>query len=184
METDLSDIVLWRAGDRQAFERLVRRYQQPVITVAYRMLGDWEDAREAAQDTFVKVFQSVNGFDLSRKISTWLYRILVNTCIDYRRRQNVATESIGITPLGLFEQADHAPDRDLELSEYRELLDRALQQLSPRHRAVITFRDIQELSCHEISEIMQCSEATVRVHLFHARRALKKTLSPFLDSIT
>jgi RNA polymerase sigma-70 factor (ECF subfamily) len=184
MEPDLPDIKECMAGNCQSFERLVRRYQHRAVSVAYQMLGDWEDAREAAQDAFVKVYQALHTFDVSKKFSTWMYRILINTCIDYRRRREVVTETLGITPLSLFARDDHTPDQDVEASEHRVILARALNRLSPKHRAVITLRDLQGLSSREVSDIMECSEATVRVHLFNARRQLKKALRPFLEPIS
>ena len=182
MKTDRSDILECQQGNLQAFERLVRCYQQHAIGVAYQMLGDWEDARDAAQDAFIKAYQAINSFDVSRcKFSTWLYRILINTCIDYHRRRDAVTEAIGITPFSGFYQEPPAPDHDIEASEHRAILKQALDRLSDRHRAVVTLRDLQGLSCREIGEIMACSEATVRVHLFHARRKLKKILRPLIE---
>lgn len=181
LDNDRMDIVECRQGNAQAFERLVKRYQKRAVGMAYQMLGDWEDAREAAQDVFVKVYQAIHAFDLSRSFSTWLYRILINTCIDYRRRRDALSEAVGITPLSAFYQPQRTPDQEVEESEHRALLMRALEKLSPKHRAVITLRDLQGFSSREVSDIMDCSEATVRVHLFHARHQLKKVLRLILD---
>lgn len=181
MDPDHADIVECRQGNLNAFERLMARYQQQAVAVAYHMLGDWEDAKEAAQDAFVKVYQALDSFDVARSFSTWLYRILVNTCIDYRRRRSALSDAVGIMPLSLLGQAQPAPDAEVEANEHRALVSKALAHLSPKHRTVITLRDLQGLSSREVSDILDCSEATVRVHLFHARRKLKKLLTPFMD---
>lgn len=181
MNQDRSDILECRHGNVNAFESLVTRYQHQAVAIAYQMLGDWEDAKEAAQDAFVKVYQALDSFDLSRTFSTWLYRILINTCIDYRRRRSVLSEAVGITPFGPFTHEQRTPDAELEAHEHRALLSNALERLSPTHRAVITLRDLHGLSCREVSDIMECSEATVRVHLFNARRKLKKLLLPLMN---
>lgn len=181
MNYDRSDILECRQGNLKAFERLVTRYQQHAIAVAYQMLGDWEDAKEAAQDTFVKVYLSLESFDPSRTFSTWLYRILINTCIDYRRRRSALAETVGITPFRPISEDQSAPDVEFEANEHRALLSKALARLSPKHRAVITLRDLQGLSSREVSDIMDCSEATVRVHLFNARRKLKTLLIPLMN---
>jgi RNA polymerase sigma-70 factor (ECF subfamily) len=145
------------------------------------MLGNWEDVREAAQDMFVKAFQAIEAFDISKPFSTWIYWILINTCVDYRRRRAVVTEAIGITPFSAFNSARYTLDQGVEAFENRNILSHALRKLSDKHRVVITLRDLQGLSSREVSQVLKCSEATVRVHLFNARRQLKKALRPLIS---
>ena len=121
MNPDQPDIMACRRGDRQAFERLVQRYQHRAVSTAYHMLGNWEDAREAAQDMFVKAFQAIEAFDISKSFSTWIYRILINTCIDYRRRRAVVTEAIGITPFSTFTSDRYTLDQGVEVFENRDI---------------------------------------------------------------
>ena len=83
----------------------------------YHMLGNWEDAREAAQDMFVKAFQAIEAFDISKSFSTWIYRILINTCIDYRRRRAVVTAAFGITPFSTFNSDRYTLDQGIEAFE-------------------------------------------------------------------
>jgi RNA polymerase sigma-70 factor (ECF subfamily) len=92
-------------------------------------------------------------------------------------------EALGISPVGQFFSREPEPGQALEESEHRAIIHRAMGRLNPRQRAVITLRDMDGLSCREIATIMECSEATVRVHLFHARRQLKKNLRPYLDAL-
>lgn len=183
MNPDISDIQACRRGDSQAFEHLVRRYEKRAVSTAYHMLGNWEDAREAAQDMFVKAFQAIGNFDPSKSFATWIYRILINTCIDYRRRREISAEAIGITPFSMLSSDIRTVDPAAENFENRDILARALSKLSDKHRAVITLRDLQGLSSREVGRILKCSEATVRVHLFNARRQLKKVLRPLMHEM-
>lgn len=178
MDTDRSYIAAWQRGNIKAYESLVIRYQKRLIGVAFQMLGNWEDAREAAQDSFVKAYQAVGDFDASKTFSTWLYRILINTCIDYRRRRNSVRDAIGIAPFQLGYLEPKTPEEDALESDDCRIVRNAMETLSPRHRAVVTLRDLEGLSSREVSQIMDCSEATVRVHLFNARRKLRKALRP------
>ncbi len=182
MDTDLLDIEACRKGDTKAYEVLVQRYQKQLVGVAHQMLGDWEDAREAAQDAFVKAYQALDDFDSRKRFSTWLHRILTNTCIDYRRRRSILPAAGGIAPFDLGQKEALNPEENLVANERRRILADAMATLSPRYRAVISLRDLQGLSSREVGEVLGCSEATVRVHLFHARRKLKKALRPVLPS--
>ncbi len=174
-----------RAGDQQAFRELVRRYQQKVYGISFGMLHNSDDAMDVAQETFIKVHRYLDNFKGTSSFYTWLYRITVNLCIDHMRKHKKAQvldfdEAIGhdedtpneIVPstLGM------NPARNLDQAEMREMIDKALETLSPAHRAVILMREVEGLSYKEIAEVLEISIGTVMSRLFHARRRMQAAL--------
>ena len=159
-----------RAGDRQAFRHLVERYQAQAIGHAIGILGNREDAMDAVQDAFIDSFQSLNRFDLSRRFYPWFYIILRNRCYKAaaaRTRQK--TDSI--EEAQILEPSARMPYEELLL------LDRALLQLDPEDREIITLKHLDGLSYKELSEHLSIPEGTVMSRLFHARRRLRERLT-------
>jgi len=154
------------AGDTAAFAPLVERYQRPLFTVALRMLGDPDEAKDAAQDAFIKAYRKLSTFDQSRRFFSWLYRILVNECLNARRarrpgepiRDDVAA---GANPEDLFDR-----------QEQRQQLLRAIVLLPLEYRQVIVLRHFTELSYDEIADTLGISTSVVRSRLYTARRRL------------
>jgi RNA polymerase sigma-70 factor (ECF subfamily) len=149
------------------FERLVRLHERMVLGVAYRLLGRMEDAQDAAQEVFLKLFQKQNTIEGDPK--PWLYRVTVNVCNDwYRKRIAVAEPD---------EQAAD-PSRDalttITLQERKRLLGAGLQTLGERERTAIVLRDIEGLSTQEVAKILGVEEVTVRSQISVARVKLAK----------
>lgn len=173
-----------RNGDVAAFENLVLLYEKKVFNVAYRMLGNKDDASEIAQEVFVKVFVSINQFKGKSSFSTWVYRITVNMCLDeIRKRKKVSliyiNEGIslddGEVEMQIATDAP-GPDEMAELSELQRTVTKAILLLSEEQRTVIILRDIQGLSYKEIAEIIKCPSGTVKSRVNRARAALKHIL--------
>jgi RNA polymerase sigma-70 factor (ECF subfamily) len=176
-----------RSGDTDAFAKLVDRYQQRVFWVARGMLGNDEDARDAAQEAFIRVYRSLERFDLRLKFYTWLYQIVVNLCIDARRkRARSRTDPIDETT---HEDADHASTLDVspwrpgthpaQNAQNRELagqIQKALDKLSDNHRRILVLREVDGLSYEELAELLGISKGTVMSRLFHARQNMQKML--------
>ena len=159
-----------RAGDRQAFRHLVERYQAQAIGHAIGILGNREDAMDAVQDAFIDSFQSLNRFDLSRRFYPWFYIILRNRCYKAaaaRTRQK--TDSI--EEAQILEPSASMPYEELLL------LDRALLQLDPEDREIITLKHLDGLTYEELAERLRIPEGTVMSRLFHARRRLRERLT-------
>jgi RNA polymerase sigma-70 factor (ECF subfamily) len=130
------------AGDSAAFETIVARYQQLLFTVALRMLGDEEDARDAAQNAFVKVFEKLATYDSKQRFFSWMYRILVNECLNERRRPATVR---GSEPLS--DDAVQAIDADtVESAERRDAVKKAILELPEPYREVIVLRHFAALS--------------------------------------
>ena len=191
MERSDGDLVrAVRHGDRDAFRVLVERYQRKVTAVALGMVRNREDALEIAQETFVKAFESLQHFKGDSSFYTWLYRIVVNLAIDFRRRERRRPTVPIEEPAG----ADGEPGYRLQLKEERladpfeqaqareigERVAAAVDELTPDHKAVILLREVEGLSYEEISRVMQCSKGTVMSRLHYARKKLQKKLQDCL----
>lgn len=194
-ETSPEDELIARCqrGDRQAFEQLVRKYQRRAYGIAYGVLKNPDDAMDAAQDAFVKVFRNIEGFRGNSSFYTWFYRIVVNVCIDrYRKRKKSRSveyddtyrrrdESVGVHPLHGNTRPMNPGDKFFQ-EELGEVLAEALDTLSENHRTIIVLREIEGMSYEEIAETMDCHLGTVMSRLHHARKNLQNALKPYLES--
>lgn len=177
--------------DSWAIEQLVLRYQQKVYAIVFQMLaGDAEEARDRTQDVFLQAFRSIKQFKGKSSFYTWLYRIVINTCIDARRRQNrwkkiffswrFDKDKDAPPDNSLEEIADANPDSDpLATASGRQLEDdvkSALKKLPQRQRTIFQLKVFQEMSIAEIAESMGLAQGTVKTHLFRATRTVQKQL--------
>ncbi len=178
-----------REGNEEAFGELVKMYHERIYNTAYAIVGHAEDAREVEQQTWIKAWRNLPRFHAGSSFYTWVYRIAVNTALDWmrsraRRREDPMPEA-GPEALACA-MAEHAPsqaprpDRMAEQSEFRERFDKALEQLSPEHRAAIVLREVDGLSYEEIAGIMGCRVGTVMSRIFYARRQLQELLKDAL----
>lgn len=177
-----------RRGDLEAYDDLVRRYQERIYATIYHMTSNHEDANDLAQETFIKAYQALKSFKGGSSFYTWVYRIAVNKTINFlKQRKNRSHMSLN----DLDFNAEHDPDllalvsdktprREANLNELQEKLNEALQKLSEPHRLVVTLHDVQGLAHDEIAEIMDCNIGTVRSRLFYARQQLQGYLSDYL----
>ncbi len=153
-------------GDASAFEPIVARYHRVLFSVALRMVGDYEDARDATQNAFVRAYTRLDTYDPTRRFFSWLYRIAINECLNLKRARRPSE------PLGLaLSAADRAPD-PVEASERHDRVQAALAGLSHEYREVVVLRYFAELSYHGISETLGVPEKTVKSRLFSARQRL------------
>jgi RNA polymerase sigma-70 factor (ECF subfamily) len=177
-----------RLGDLEAYDELVRRYQERIYATIYHMTSNHEDANDLAQESFIKAFQALKTFKGGSSFYTWLYRIAVNKTINFlKQRKNRVHMSLD----DLDFNAEHDPDlvafvsdktprREAGLAELQEKLNAAMLKLSEPHRLVVVLHDVQGLSHDEIAKIMDCNIGTVRSRLFYARQQLQGYLSDYL----
>ena len=164
------------AGNLGALGELVRRHQNKVMTLSYRYLGSWDLAEDIAQETFLKVCQSAKRYHPSAKFTTWLYRIVVNLCIDHLRREKRRNRLLRSPRLGL---AIADPPDCLELNEHAERVRKAVTSLPERQRQAVILHRYQELSHAEIAQITGWSKSTVESLLVRAYKTLRKLLAEF-----
>jgi RNA polymerase sigma-70 factor (ECF subfamily) len=172
------------AREDGAFDALVERYQARAYRLAWSLLRDAEDARDLSQEAFLRVYQSAGRFRGDARFSTWFYRILVNLCLDHRRRrrwwQRARAHERDEDERALVErQPTREPDPGQRASEEQTMtrLWAAVDRLSPQQRAAVVLSVQEQLSTPEIAAVLQCSEPTVRVHLHRAVQALRRTLT-------
>ena len=187
METVITDEqVVERAltGDAEAFGEIVRRWERRIFALAYGILGREEDARDAAQETFIAAYRNLAGFRGEAKVSSWLHRIAVNQCITRQRRARVRGEtSLDETAADGGAQfaapLDTSPARQAEGRERTEAVRRAVQALPPDLREVIVLKEFEELTFQEIADALQIPLSTVKSRLYTALRQLRLRLERF-----
>ncbi|AOT72726.1 RNA polymerase sigma factor [Geosporobacter ferrireducens] len=171
-------------GDIESFELLIKNYQKLAFNIAFRMLGNTEDAADATQDAMIKVYKSISSFKGNSNFSTWLYRIVTNTCLDALRKKkkdNLLSYDKNIeTEEGALEReipdTRNMPEELVERKEHIQDLAQAINALPEQHRVVIVLRDIKGFSYDQIAEILDCSQGTIKSRISRARIALKETL--------
>lgn len=174
-----------QGGDLEAYDELVRRYQERLYGTLYHMTSNHEDAADLAQDAFVRAYRALKNFKGDSSFFTWLYRIAVNHTLNHlkqrRHRGHLSLNDLDFNaendPDVVALVSEKTPRREASLRELQEKLNVALQKLSEEHRMVVTLHDIQGLRHEAIAEIMQCNVGTVRSRLHYARQQLQAILS-------
>ena len=172
-------------GDIEAFEALVSAYQKKVFNIAFRMIGNLEDASDVSQEVFVKVYKSMKDFRGQSSFSTWIYRITVNVCMDELRKaknkkviyidEDIRTDD-GEMKREIEDDAP-GPESIIEGLELKQVVSDAINALLPDHRVVLVLRDIQDFSYEEISRILNIPQGTVKSRINRARLILKDVLT-------
>jgi RNA polymerase sigma-70 factor (ECF subfamily) len=164
---------LAKSGDAAAFEALVRIYEIRVARTALRLLGARQDAQDAAQEVFLRLYQRISRIDSAGSLSGGLYRVTVNVSYDILRRRR----SSGVVPLEEARLAvESSAEADLGREQQRRLVVEALRTLPEKERAALTLRDLEGLSTREVAAILGSSEATVRSQISTARLKIRKLL--------
>jgi RNA polymerase sigma-70 factor (ECF subfamily) len=164
-------------GDRGAFGQLMHRYGGAVYNLAYRMLGNQQDAEDAAQEIFLRAYTRLASFDRSRRFSTWLLSIGSNYCIDVLRRRRFAWLTLDDVAFEL-PSGRAGPERTAIEHERQAQVQRALLQLPQNYRLVTVLRYWQDMSYEEIANVTGLSESTIKTRLHRARGMLAKALGP------
>jgi RNA polymerase sigma-70 factor (ECF subfamily) len=165
-------IVRAKAGDATAFDQIVVSHQRRIIGLAWRMLGNAEDARDAAQETFLRVYKHLNRFDPTLDFAGWLYRIAVNVCRDLARRRRRDHSSFEVViEAGTMAEPSSPDDTESAalVAEEHAILRRALATLPEKKRAAIVLRDLEGLTTEEVAQILGSSQTTVRSQICSAR---------------
>lgn len=166
--------------DEAAFEELIRQYEKKVYTLCFRMCGNSEDAEEAAQDAFLALWRGIDRFRQESTLSTWIYRLATNACIDTLRRRKKQSGSVSLDDEELFVDAVDTSPQPQETVEHREvqkLLQEGLSALPEEYRKVLILREIEGLSYTEIAESASIELGTVKSRISRGRSLLRNFLS-------
>lgn len=182
---DLDRINRFKNGDTAAFSEIVLEYQDRIYSLCRHMLGNSHDAEDAAQDAFLKAYQALPRFRPEALLSTWLYRIATNTCIDFKRKPIFAS-LFGDSGEGerlIHDQASDAPSPEklYQSKQLGQALQESLSKLSPKLRAIIILKEIEELSYEEIADTLDISMGTVKSRIARAREELQKSMQKFRE---
>ncbi|MGN1120320.1 MAG: sigma-70 family RNA polymerase sigma factor, partial [Oscillospiraceae bacterium] len=173
-----------KGGEREAFNELVLKYQDNVINLAYNLLSDRDDAYDAAQETFIKVYKNIGSFRGESSFVTWIYRITSNVCKDILRKRQRQGATVSLSPAD--DSADSqfmdikdekkTPEEMLETTELQREVREALSELKAEYREVIVYCDMEQLSYEEMSSLLKCPVGTIKSRLSRARTALRNNL--------
>lgn len=166
-------------GRADGFEELVRRYQRPITSYVFRMVGDYESSLDVTQEVFIKVYNSLSKYSSEYKFSTWLYRIAHNAAVDHLRRRSITPQSIEAENAdGSFqiqiESRASSPEQDQERSEWRTEIAAVVRCLPPAYRDLILLRHSRDLSYDEIADETGLPLGTVKNRLFRAREMMRE----------
>lgn len=159
-------------GNQESFAGLLKQYQRPVFNVAYRLLSNYEDARDVTQSVFLKVYEGLASFDSRLRFFSWIYRIAVNESINYlksRRRHEDIEETIV--------EERSTPETLLHSTEVGQEIQKGLMSMAVEHRIVVVLKHFHHCSYRDIAEIVGIPEKTVKSRLFTARNQLREYLS-------
>jgi len=177
-----------KSGEAIALNDLIERYKRQVAAIAYRMVGDYDEAEDIAQMVFVKTSYNLNKFDITKKFSTWLYRITVNASIDFMRKYRRHKHELIDNYSESLENEDDNPEQILNRKNLRSIILKATESLNEKQKAAFILRDLEGHQIDEVSEILEMPEATVRWYLHRARirlrKELKRNYSSYLGAIT
>jgi RNA polymerase sigma-70 factor (ECF subfamily) len=174
-----------RQGDRRAFEELVERHQRRAYHIAFDFARDREEAKDLSQEAFLKAFTNLKNFDGRSSFYTWFYRILVNLCLDYKRRQKRGPASSFDETIENQLEPSHepvkprSPDQQVWARQISHRVGEALEALPARQRTAFVLKNHQGLSIKEIAALMDTAEGTVKVHLHRAVTTLRERLAEF-----
>lgn len=162
-------------GDSKAFSALMGIYQRPIYNLCYRMLGNASEAEDAAQETFLRVYRSINGYDSSKRFATWILSIAAHYCIDLTRKHRIDTLPLDETPqLRILDKPGGIEDRIIRKEE-KEKVNILLQKLKPLDRTIVIMYYWNDMSYSEISEALNLSLNAIKSRLHRARRAMAKS---------
>jgi RNA polymerase sigma-70 factor (ECF subfamily) len=182
MTTDEELVARSMGGDLESFNQLVVRWERPIYALAYRVIGREEDARDVAQETFLRAFRALSGFKGQAKFSSWLYRIALNLCRDWIRRERRAPVSQAPEGVDLIELAGEAePSESVEDLVSRKELGRAVAKimanLPEEQRTAIILKEYHGLTFQEIADLLDCPLSTVKTRLYQGLTVLRRQLN-------
>ena len=182
MQMDIVNIIKEvKSGNKTAFKNLVEEYQEYAFRMAFRILSNEEDAKDVVQDSFIKIWKSVNSFDAKLKFTTWMYKIVINCAID-KLRSSKSKNTINIDKVSenLCRIDRTNLDEQIENKELGNIITLISDGLPEKQKLVFVLRDIQGLDSHEVEKILEMTDTSVKSNLYNARQSVRKKLSKLL----
>jgi len=170
-------------SSRESFEILYDKYSKKVFNFCLNFLGDEEDAKDCTQEIFIKVFRSINGFRFGASFYTWLYRLMINSCNDMRRKNKKIEVQQHSDQISNIRSHGDSLDTVLTAKQAMEAFHSALKFMSANARTILILRDVEGRSYEEISSIIKCKPGTVRSRLARARMSMAERLKDFRDEM-
>jgi RNA polymerase sigma-70 factor (ECF subfamily) len=179
--TDEELVARSMGGDLDSFNQLVLRWERPIYALAYRVIGREEDARDVAQETFLRAFRALGGFKGQAKFSSWLYRITLNLCRDWIRRERRTPVSQAPEGIDIIEMAtESTPSESIEelvsRQEIGQAVAKAMALLPEEQRTAIVMKEYHGLTFQEIADLLDCPLSTVKTRLYQGLSVLRKQL--------
>ena len=180
-----------QSGDHSAFRELYEMYASMVFNVSCRMLGNRHESEDVTQDVFISAYRSIKEFRSDSRLSTWLYRIAVNHCLNHQARKkrekwislDVFSSSDADQHSSVTISKEHSPDRMLERRETEVIVQNAINTLPKQQRIALVLHRYEGLSYDEIAKIMECSVSSVESRIFRAKQNLYKKLLPYMEHL-
>lgn len=172
-KTDIELVNEFKNGNTSAFDEIVRRYQKKVYSLARKILTNHDDADDVAQEVFIKLFHSLYEFKGESSLFTWIYRITINECNSLLRKKKIR-EIIPIDEVVNFLRQNETPEQELIDKEEKKLIEKAIENLPPKQRAVFVMRFFENLEYEEISNILKKPVGTLKANYFHAVKKIQK----------
>jgi RNA polymerase sigma-70 factor (ECF subfamily) len=170
-------------GDANAFEILLQRHQKATFNLVYRLLGDYDEAAEVAQEVFLSAYKSIRQFRGDANFSTWLYRIAFNHASTRRKSLNIAQQRhLPLDGIEIIGDGVVDPAKSLEQKEIQERVQQALNGLDHDDAIIILLRDLQDVPYEEVAQMLDVPVGTVKSRLHRARQALKARLAPYFHT--
>jgi RNA polymerase sigma-70 factor (ECF subfamily) len=179
--TDEELVARSKTGDTESFNQLVRRWERPIFALAYRTLGREEDARDVTQETFLRAFRALSGFKGDAKFSSWLYRIAVNLCRDWMRKERRAPlvampEGVALEDAAVARGPIETVEDLAARAELGREVAKAMQYLPAEQRQAIILKEYHGLTFQEIADLMRCPLSTVKTRVYQGLSTLRKQL--------
>jgi RNA polymerase sigma-70 factor, ECF subfamily len=169
-------------GDTESFNQLIRRWEKPIFALAYRVLGREEDARDVCQEAFLRAFRALPGFKGEAKFSSWLYRIALNLCRDWIRRERrmpvaTAPEGVDLVELADARRATVSVEDLAARAELSRSVEAAMRRLSSEQRTAIILKEYHGMTFQEIADLQGCPLSTVKTRLYQGLSLLRRYLA-------
>jgi len=180
--TDEELVAKSNGGDPDSFNELIRRWERPIYALAYRQIGREEDARDVCQETFLRAFRALKGFRGQAKFSSWLYRIAINLCRDWMRRERrtpvmQAPEDVDLMDLAAANGPSESIEDRISRNDLSRAVERAMAVLPEEQRAAIVLKEYHGLTFQEIADLVGCPLSTVKTRLYQGLTVLRRELA-------